>query len=285
VVNPDDDPRYGEYWRLYHDLMGRRGITPAEARTLVRTDTTAIAALMVKRGEADAMLCGAQGRYGRHLRHVLDIVGRRPGVGNVSALSILIMNRGTLFLCDTHVSPDPTAEQIAEMAIMAADEMARIGIPAKAALLSHSDFGSADTPSARKMRQALMLIRERSGNLEIDGEMNADTALDTVIRERIFPGSHLEGAANLLIFPNQDAANIGMNLLKSAGDGLLVGPLLLGAAAPAHILTPSITARGLLNATALAVVDAQQGESLEAAHVPGNLPPLPRQPTELTSPE
>ena len=259
VVNPDDDPRYNDYWRLYHDLMGRRGITPAEARTLVRTDTTAIAALMVKRGEADAMLCGAQGRYGRHVRHVLDIVGRRPGASIAAALSILIMNKGTLFLCDTQVNPDPTAEEIAEMTVMAADEMARIGITAKAALLSHSDFGSAETPSARKMRHALTLIRERAPGLEVDGEMNSDTALDIAIRERIFPGSRLEGIANLLIFPNLDAANIAVNLLKSAGDGLPVGPLLLGVAAPAHILTPSVTARGLLNATALAVVDAQQG--------------------------
>ena len=169
------------------------------------------------------------------------------------------MNRGAMFLCDTHINHDPTAEEVAEMTVMATDEIARFGIPAKAALLSSSDFGSYDTPSARKMRAALPLIRDRAPDLEVDGEMNSDTALDSAVRERIFPGSRLEGIANLLIFPNLDAANIAVNLLKSAGDGLLVGPLLLGAAAPAHILTPSVTARGLLNATALAVVDAQQG--------------------------
>ena len=259
VVNPDDDTRFNDYWQLYHQHMERKGISPAEARTMVRTNTTTIAALMVKRGEADAMLCGAQGRYTRHLRQVMDVIGRKESVTDVSALSILILDRGPLFLCDTHVTEDPSAEEIAEMTIMAAEEMQRIGVTAKAALLSHSDFGSVDSPSARKMRDALTILRRDAPNMEVEGEMNADTAIDPLIRERIFPNSRLTGSANLLVFPNIDAANIAVNLLKSAGNGLLVGPLLLGAAAPVHILTPSVTARGLLNATALAVVDAQQG--------------------------
>ena len=259
VVNPEDDARFNDYWQLYHQLMERKGISPMEARTMVRTNTTTIAALMVKRGEADAMLCGAEGRYTRHLRQVMDVIGRKDGVTDVSALSILILDRGPLFLCDTHVTHDPTAEEIAEMTMMAAEEMARIGVIAKAALLSHSDFGSVDSPSARKMRDALTILRQRAPDLEVEGEMNSDTAIDPAIRERLFPNSRLTGAANLLIFPDINAANIAVNLLKSASNGLLVGPLLLGAAAPVHILTPSVTARGLLNATALAVVDAQQG--------------------------
>ena len=266
LVDPEDDPRYGEYWRLYHGLMERDGISPEAARTIVRTNTTAIAALMVRRGEADAMLCGTYGQYTRHLRHVLDIIGRRDGVVDVSALSVLILPTGTFFLCDTHVTPEPTAEEIAEMTLLGAEEVRRFGITPKVALLSHSSFGTAATASARKMRRAVELLRQRRPDLEVEGEMNADAALDEAVRRRVFPGSRLDGQANLLVFPTLDAANITVDTLKTIGEGLTVGPILVGAAAPVHILTPAVTARGIVNMSAIAVVGAQRdaGEGADA---------------------
>jgi malate dehydrogenase (oxaloacetate-decarboxylating)(NADP+) len=216
-----------------------------------------IAALMVKRGDADAMLCGAVGQYNRHLRHVADIIGLQPGASTLAALSAIVTPRGTFFLCDTYVVEDPTAAQLAEIAIRAAEVVRIFGIEPKVALLSHSNFGSALTPSATKVRDALELVRQKAPALEVEGEMHADAAISEEIRQRVFPNSRLKGAANLLVMPNLDAANIAANLLMMLGDGLAIGPMLLGASLPAHIVTPSTTVRGLVNMTAIAVYDAQ----------------------------
>lgn len=256
VINPESDVRYGEYWRLYHELMQRKGVSPDEARTVVRTNTTAIAALAVHRADADAMVCGAVGRYHTHMHHVIDLVGLAPGVKAASALSVLLLAKGTVFLGDTFISPDPGPEELAEMALLAANEVRRFGVTPKVALLSHSNFGSSRTDSARKMRRALRLLHRIAPDLEVEGEMHGDAAVDETIRARIFPNSRLTGAANLLIMPNLDAANIAYELLKSLGDGLPIGPVLLGMNKPAHIVTPSVTARGLVNIAALALVDA-----------------------------
>ncbi len=257
LVDPQSDPRYNEYWTHYHRLMERRGVSAETARTMVRTRTTVIGALMVKRGEADALICGTAGRYERQLRHVLDVIGLRRGVRDPAALSVLIVPRGTFFLADTYVTPDPDAEQIAEMTLLAAEAVERFGIKPKVALLSHSSFGTADTPSARKMRAALALVVANRPDLEVEGEMHADAAFSEEIRARIFPNSRLKGQANLLILPDLDAANIAFNLVKVVADGLAVGPILIGVAQPAHILTASVTVRGIVNMTAVAVVEAQ----------------------------
>ncbi|MDX1423273.1 MAG: NADP-dependent malic enzyme [Kiloniellales bacterium] len=257
VIDPHDDPRYGDYWREYHALMQRKGTTIDMARTVVRTDNTVIAALAVHRGDADAMLCGLEGGYHRHLKRIHDVIGMAEGVEDCSALSLLILASGTYFLADTYVTTEPTAEELVEMALMSAAHVRRFGIEPKVALLSHANFGSSDTPSAQKMRRALKLLHERHPELEVEGEMHADAALDETIRNRIFPNSRLKGSANLLIFPNLDAANIAYNLAKSLGNGLSVGPILIGLAKPAHVLTSSVTARGIVNMSAVAVVDAQ----------------------------
>jgi len=257
VVNPEDDPRFGDYWRLYHGLMERHGVSPEAARSIVRTNNTVIAALMVKRGEADAMLCGTYGQYARHLRYTMNVIGRKEEMHKVSALGILILPTGTFFFCDVYVTSDPTAEELVEMTIMAAAAIRNLGMTPKVALLSHSNFGTADTPATEKMREAVARLREIKPDLEVEGEMHADAAISEVIRERIFPNSRLHGQANLLVFPNLDAANATFNMLKVVGDGLPVGPILLGAAQPAHILTPSVTARGIVNMSAIAVLDAQ----------------------------
>jgi malate dehydrogenase (oxaloacetate-decarboxylating)(NADP+) len=260
LVNPQDDPRYREYWTLYHQLMERRGVSPDAARIIARTNTTVIAALMVKRGEADALICGTDRQYTWHLRHVVDVIGRAEDVHEVSALSVLILPTGTFFLCDTHISHEPTGEEIAEMTVMSASQVRRFGIEPKIALLSHTNFGAGDHPSANKMREAVVLLRERAPDLEVEGEMQGDVAVDIEVRDRIFPNSRLEGAANLLVFPTLDAANITYNLLKALGNGLPVGPILVGTAQPAHIVNRSVTARGIVNLSALAVVDAQNRE-------------------------
>ncbi len=257
LVDPQDDPRYNEYWALYHRLMERKGVSPDFARALVRTRTSVIAALMVRRGEADALLCGAIGQFHRHLKHIVDILGLVPGAHAPAALSALILAKGTYFLCDTHVVDEPTAEQLAEMTLRAADAVRQFGIEPKIALLSHSNFGSADTASARKMRQAFALLRERAPLLEIEGEMHADAALSEEIRQRTFPHSLLKGTANLLILPTLDAANIALSALTVLADGQPVGPILLGIDAAAHIVAPSVTVRGLVNMTAVAVCHAQ----------------------------
>ncbi len=258
LVNPQDDPRYRDYVDLLVERTGRRGVTPEAARTLVRTNSTVIAALAMLRGEADAMICGLEGRFERHLRNVDLIIGKREGVRDLSALSMLIAQRGVTFFTDTYVTVDPSAEEIAEMTILAAHEIRRFGITPKAALLSHSNFGSRDSASATKMRKAAALLHERAPELEADGEMHGDSALSVELRERVFPSSILEGEANLLVFPNLDAANITVTTVKSMTDALHVGPILLGTDRPAHILTPSVTSRGIVNMTALSVVEASQ---------------------------
>ncbi len=265
LIDPQDDPRYQDYWQTYHGIMERKGVIPDTARTVARTDTTVIAALAIHRGEADAMLCGLEGGYQKHLDHVIDIFGLAEGVRDCSAVNMLILSSGTYFLADTYVTPDPTAEEIAEMTLMAAAHVRRFGTEPKVALLSHANFGSADTPSARKMRAALALLHAQAPDLEVEGEMHGDAALNEELRQRIFPNSRLKGSANLLILPNLDAANIAYNLIKAMANGLSVGPILIGLARPAHILTPSVTARGIVNMSALAVVDTQdRADSLKA---------------------
>ena len=265
IVNPEDDPRYRDYVQTYLDIAGRRGITPDAARALVRTNNTVIAALAVARGEADAMISGLEGRFMSRLRHIKDIIGLAPGVCDLAAMTLIITNKGAFFLGDTHVKHDPTAEEIADMTVLAASHVQRFGLEPKIALLSHSDFGAADTPSSLKMRKALKLIRERAPNLECDGEMEADTALVPMIRERVLPSSTLKDVANVLIFPNLDAANISYQFAKVMADALPVGPILMGTAKPAHILTGSVTARGVVNMTAVAVVEAQERAAAIAA--------------------
>jgi malate dehydrogenase (oxaloacetate-decarboxylating)(NADP+) len=260
IVNPESDPRYDDYWRGYHKLMCRRGVSPETARTILRTSSTVIAAMMLHFGQADAMICGTIGRYRTHLGHVLDIIGKADGVLDVSALSTLILPHGTFFLCDTHVTHDPCAEELVEMTLLSADVVRRFGTRPKVALLSHSNFGSGQTASAIKMREAVKILKERDPDLEVDGEMQADLALDETLRERVFPGSRLTGQANLLVLPDLNTANTDFTLLKSLTGGLPVGPMLIGAAKPVHILTPSVTARGIVNISALAVVDAQSRE-------------------------
>jgi malate dehydrogenase (oxaloacetate-decarboxylating)(NADP+) len=258
LVDPENDPRYNDYVATLLAVAGRRGINPDTARTLVRTNNTVIGALAVKRGEADALICGLGGKFASRLRYVRDIIGVAPGAHDYSSLSLMITNKGAFFIADTHVRRDPTAAEIAETALLCAVHVRRFGLTPKIALVSHSDFGSDDAPSALKMREALELIRDAAPDLEVDGEMQADTALSQEVRNRVLPGSRLKGEANVLIMPDLSAANIAFQMCKMMADALPVGPILLGAAKPVHILTPSITARGVVNMTAVAVAEAQQ---------------------------
>ncbi len=264
LVNPQDDPRYRDYVASYLDVAGRKGITPDAARALVRTNTTVIGALALRRGDCEAMICGLEGRFPSRLRYIKDIVGLAPGVQHFSALSLLITSRGALFIADTHVRQNPSAAEIADMAILCAEHVRRFGMQPKIALVCDSDFGGSDSPSAFKMRAALDLVQARAPRLEIDGEMQADTALSQTIRNFVMPHSRLKGEANLLIMPNLDSANIAFQMVKVAADALPVGPILIGAARPAHVLTPSVTARGIVNMTAIAVAEAQALEESEA---------------------
>lgn len=258
LVNPEDDPRYRSYVQSYVEVAGRRGVTPDAARTVVRTNNTVIAALAVTRGEADAMLCGVEGRYMSHLRHVREIVGFCPGISDYAALALLITTKGAFFIADTQVRPNPSAEELAEIASLAAVHVQRFNIKPKIAFVSHSDFGSYDTDSSRKMRLATQLLKDKHPEIEADGEMQGDTALSAAARRMVLPHSKLEGEANILIMPTLDTANVAYQMIKSLADALPVGPILVGPARPAHILTPSVTARGILNMTAVAVVEAQE---------------------------
>ncbi|MGB4056787.1 MAG: NADP-dependent malic enzyme, partial [Alphaproteobacteria bacterium] len=257
LIDPEDDPRYRDYWETYHGIMQRRGVTPASARNIVRTHTTVIGAMMVYKGDADAVICGTTGQYHEHLEDIIEIIGLKPGVETPAAMNALILAKGTYFFCDTHINPNPTIAQVSEMTMLAVDEVRRFGIQPKVALLSHSNFGMVDCDGAYKMRAAYADIRRRDPKLEIDGEMSADTALSEEIRKNIMPNSNLSGSANLFVTPNVEASNIAFNMLRVLADGISIGPILLGAARPAHILTPSVTPRGILNMTALASVGAQ----------------------------
>jgi malate dehydrogenase (oxaloacetate-decarboxylating)(NADP+) len=256
LVNPEFDPRYRDYWTTYQQLSERKGITPEYARVEMRRHNTLIGAMLMHKGEADGMLCGTFGMHAEHLRYIDQVIGMRAGVRSYAAMNALMLSARNLFICDTYVTEDPGAEHIAEMTLLAADEVRRFGITPKVALLSASNFGSAQTASSRKMQRALELIRTLAPELEIDGEMHGDAALSEEIRLRVFPRTRLRGEANLLVMPTLDAANISFNLLKTAaGGGVTIGPMLLGAARPVHILTPSATVRRLVNMTALVVAD------------------------------
>ncbi len=257
IVNIDDDPRYRDFWQTYHQMTDRKGITEQFAKIEMRRRLTLITSMLLHKGEVDGMICGTWGSTAQHLAHIDQIIGRRAGVQTYACMNGLILPGRQIFLVDTHINYDPTAEQLAEITILAAEEMLRFGVQPKAALLSHSNFGSSNQPSAIKMREALALIQARAPWLEVDGEMHGDAALDADYRRELMPRSSLVGEANLLVLPNIDAANISYNLLKTAaGGGIAIGPVLLGAAKPAHILTPSATVRRIVNMTALTVADA-----------------------------
>ena len=240
----------------YQRLVGRRGVPPDAAARRMRNRVTVVASMLLHAGQADAAIVGGSGDWTRHLTYALPIIPKRSTVSRVYALSALILNNGALFFCDTHVTVEPTAEEVAEMTLLAAEVVKGFGITPKAALVSHSSFGSGNSVSARKMRRALSLIRDQAPELEVDGEMHADAALSEAIRDKAVPDSQLSGTANLLVMPGLDAANIAFNMLKASGDGLPVGPILLGMSRPLHVLVPSVTARGIVNLSAIAATEA-----------------------------
>jgi malate dehydrogenase (oxaloacetate-decarboxylating)(NADP+) len=257
LTNINDDPRFNDYWQHYHALTERRGVTPAAAKNLLRSRPSLIAAIMVERGEADAMICGLVGRFHKKLGYLRSVIGFDKGVAGTAAMTGVINNQGVWFFLDTHVQVDPSAEQIAEATLQASYRLKLFGIEPKVALLSHSNFGSHDNPSAAKMRRAYEIIRARAPKLEIDGEMMADTAWDDGLRKRMFPNTTLSGRANLFVMPNLDAANITYNMVRVMTDGVAIGPILMGLNRPAHILTPASSPRRVVNMTAIAAVEAQ----------------------------
>jgi malate dehydrogenase (oxaloacetate-decarboxylating)(NADP+) len=262
IVNTEYDERHREFWMEYHRLMMRRGVTAQYAKLEMRRRTTLIAAMLLRKGYADGMICGTISTTSRHLEFIDQVIGRREGASVYAAMNALILPNRQLFLVDTHVNLDPTAEQLCEITCMAAEAVRRFGVAPKVALLSHSNFGSHDDPSAQKMRRTLELLREKAPHLEVDGEMHGDCALDETMRRKILPATTLSGTANLLVLPNLDAANIAYNLLKTAaGNNIAIGPILLGCAAPVNILTPSATVRRIVNVTALTVMEANAGKS------------------------
>jgi malate dehydrogenase (oxaloacetate-decarboxylating)(NADP+) len=257
LLDPLANPRHAKHVAAFYQRAKRRGYSPAEAEECLRTNATSLATAVLRTGGADAMICGTLGRYQHHLERVEMVIGRADGVRRLTAMNGVVLKSRTLFIADTYVQVDPDAEALAEITALCADEVRRFGIEPQIGLLSHSNFGSHDDPSAEKMRKALRLIRYARPDLDVDGEMRADAALSEEIREERFPDCLLDGGANLLIMPNQDAANIAFNLLKVLGDGSAIGPILLGAARSVHVVTPTATVRGLLNMTALAAVQAQ----------------------------
>jgi malate dehydrogenase (oxaloacetate-decarboxylating)(NADP+) len=259
ICDPESDPRFRSYWELYRSLMAREGVTADVAKATVRRSNTLISSLMLRRGEADAMICGLVGRYDAHLDHVRNVIGGKPGTRTMAAMNALMLDKFTLFLTDTFVNEEPSAEELADIAQMAAAEVQRFGMPPKVAFLSHSIFGSSPRASALRMRAAHELFRAQAPDIECDGEMHGDAALSESVRRGYLPETTLGGTANLLVLPNLDAANILFNILKmTGGNGVTVGPILLGAAKPAHILTPSATVRRIVNMTAVAVADAAE---------------------------
>lgn len=256
LVNPVRYDKYKQYAETYLAINGRRGTTPETALLLARTNTTVIGALAVHSGDGDAMICGLEGRFGRHLQYVRQIIGMQDGASGLSGMSLLLTQNETIFLTDTHVIEEPSTEQVCEITLLAAKQMESFGIKPKIALLSLSDFGTRDTPSAVKMRQAVKWLHDNHPELEADGEMHGDTALSEMIRQKVYPLSRLTGRANLMVFPNLDAANITLTAAKQIADGLQVGPILLGTAKPVHVLTPSVTSRGVFNMGTIAAAGA-----------------------------
>jgi malate dehydrogenase (oxaloacetate-decarboxylating)(NADP+) len=269
IVNPEKDPRYWDYWTTFHALMERRGVSPDTAKAMVRTRSSVIAALMVKRNEADALITGVVGRYRRKLQHVIDVIGKQEGADIVAAMGALSTPEGAYFICDTNVNSNPTAREIADITKMAAEKIEIFGLRPRIALLSHSSFGSYQDESARKMKEALDILYEEAPELEIEGEMTAEMALNEDYRKQLFPNSRLQGPANLLVAPSLDAAHIAFGLARVISNAVGVGPILLGAGRPAHVLTPSTTARRIMNMTAIAVVDAQVFERKHANEASG----------------
>jgi malate dehydrogenase (oxaloacetate-decarboxylating)(NADP+) len=257
IVNPEMDDRYYEYWKTYHALMERQGVSPDTAKTIVRTRPSVIAAVMVQRNEADALITGVVGRFRKKLEDVIDVLGKQEGAEIIAAMGALITPEGAYFICDTNVNSNPTAGELAEITKIAAEKVRMFGIKPRIALLSHSSFGSYRDGSATKMRETLNILREQSPELEIEGEMTAEMALNEDYRKQLFPNSRLQGPANLLVAPNLDAAHIAFGLARAISNSVGVGPILLGAGRPAHVLTPTVTARRIMNMTAIAVVDAQ----------------------------
>ena len=257
IINTEHDPRYREFWQTYYKMMARKGISEQLARVEMRRRTTLIGAMMIKMGEADGMICGTISTPHRHLHFIDQVIGKREGCSVYGAMNGLVLPGRQVFIVDTHINVDPTPEQLAEITIMAAEEVRRFGIEPNVALCSHSNFGTSNAASAQKMRDTLAILKERAPDLKVDGEMHGDAALDPALRREILPESTLEGEANLLVMPNIDADNISYNLLKTAaGNNIAIGPILLGAAKPVHVLTESATVRRIVNMTALLVADA-----------------------------
>jgi malate dehydrogenase (oxaloacetate-decarboxylating)(NADP+) len=258
VCNPEADPRFKDYWQLFHRKVARKGVTPDMAKFIVRTRNSVIAALMVERGEADALIAGVVGRFGRILAHISDVLGLGRDVCALSSVSVIATPKQRVFVCDTHVNANPNAQEIAEATLMAADKVRDFGMTPKVALVCHSDFGSHDDDSALKMREALAILRERAPELEVEGEMKADIALLEVIRKKVFPDSRLTGTANLLVMPDQASAHIAYSMTRVVSNAVSIGPILMGMGKPAHVMTPTATVRRVINMTAIAAVDAQR---------------------------
>ena len=257
IVDPANDERYKECWKTYHQLRKRHGVTIDIAKTRLRTNNTIIGAILLKLGYADGMICGLSGRFAHHLRQIDEVIGKAPGRSTMAAMTHVLLPGRALFLCDTHVNENPDADQLAEITLMAAEAVSRFTIKPKVALLSHSNFGSSQTAATRKLSEAVRIVRAKAPDLEIDGEMHGESALSEAIRNQSDPESPLSGEANLLVMPNLDAANISYNLLKmTGGDGMSVGPILLGAARPVHVLLPTSTVRRVVDMSALVVVEA-----------------------------
>jgi len=271
LVDPQDDARYDDYWQSYHALVARRGVSVAAAQTVMRTNTTAIAALMVAKGDADAMICGTEGRFDHHLQHIIEVIGTDKPGEHISSLAALVLPQGPIFITDAHIGVDPTAEQIVNTTLASARRVSDFGIQPRVALLSHSNFGSSRASSARKMRNAADTLRKITSGLQVEGEMHADAALNESIRSALNTDSRLSESANLLVMPNLDAANIALELIRSVNDVLMIGPILSGTASSAHIVTPSSTVKGVFNMSAIAVADVwrRKNEEERLSHAAG----------------